>query len=400
MEFTLRCNTLKCRKEIANRAVVTTCSHVFCIDCANQLQLAGQRQNQRLICPACDAHLPNPDDIIITNLNPTEDYKTSVLSGLSPNVIMECASRALAFWTYQATQEIVYQEYLAKNLTDKYTSLNSQMDKVVNDANNEITKMQNQMSSLQVDQEHLKTKHEELIQAYREKNRKLMQSQELYDKLKRRERLGHVQGAAADAVDDTIQASVAGNRFVDRLGNQNSRPANPPQFSIQQENFSMQQRTNSGLTMGPPTSVNGNGYNQTVWSRFGSQGSNSQNDNQPAETPSSHRQRLTTGASPRTLQNLQNNHIASIPTPQIRTTPSRQPLAGLSANNSLGSGFAGYGLTAGMKVSNPAGAVANGLARPVIRSRVAQRPGSNFQTNRNPEFGPASNMFSNGNAYY
>jgi len=124
MEFTLRCNTLKCRKEIANRAVVTTCryarrtphsgvpsltfsSHVFCIDCANQLQLAaGQRDNRRPICPACDAHLPNPDDIIITNLNPTEDYKTSVLSGLSPNVIMECASRALAFWAYQATQEM------------------------------------------------------------------------------------------------------------------------------------------------------------------------------------------------------------------------------------------------------------------------------------------------------
>jgi len=94
-----------------------------------------------------------------------------------------------------------------------------------------------------------------------------------------------------------------------------------------------------------------------------------ENDNQPAETPSSHRQRLTTGASPRTLLNLQSNPVASVPTPQNRTTPTRQPLAGLSVNNSHGSGFAGYGLTAGMKVSNPAGAVANGFTRPVIRSR-------------------------------
>jgi E3 ubiquitin-protein ligase CCNP1IP1 len=51
-------------------------------------------------------HLPNPDDVVITNLNPTEDYKTSVLSGLSPNVIIECAGRALGFWAYQTTQEM------------------------------------------------------------------------------------------------------------------------------------------------------------------------------------------------------------------------------------------------------------------------------------------------------
>ena len=55
-------------------------------------------------------HLPNPDDVVVTNLNPSEDYKTSVLSGLSPNVIMECAGRALSFWAYQTTQEMCVSE--------------------------------------------------------------------------------------------------------------------------------------------------------------------------------------------------------------------------------------------------------------------------------------------------
>ena len=50
--------------------------------------------------------LLNPDDAVSTILNPTEDYKTSVLSGLDPNTIMECAGRALAFWAYQSTQEM------------------------------------------------------------------------------------------------------------------------------------------------------------------------------------------------------------------------------------------------------------------------------------------------------
>ncbi len=58
------------------------------------------------MCPACDAQLMNPDDAVVAMLNPTEDYKTSVLSGLSPNVIMECAGRALNFWAYQSTQEM------------------------------------------------------------------------------------------------------------------------------------------------------------------------------------------------------------------------------------------------------------------------------------------------------
>lgn len=57
-------------------------------------------------CPACQAVLHNPDDAVSTILNPTEDYKTSVLSGLDPNTIVECAGRALMFWTYQTTQEM------------------------------------------------------------------------------------------------------------------------------------------------------------------------------------------------------------------------------------------------------------------------------------------------------
>lgn len=51
-------------------------------------------------------HLTNADDVAVTNLNPTEDYKTSILSGLSPSIIMECAGRALSFWAYQTAQEM------------------------------------------------------------------------------------------------------------------------------------------------------------------------------------------------------------------------------------------------------------------------------------------------------
>ncbi len=91
--------------------------------------------------------MPNPDDAVSTQLNPTEDYKTSVLSGLSPSTIVECAGRGLAFWSYQSTQEIVYQEYLAKSLTDKYNKLGTQVDKIIHDANTEITTLNQKLSS-------------------------------------------------------------------------------------------------------------------------------------------------------------------------------------------------------------------------------------------------------------
>lgn len=56
--------------------------------------------------------LNNQEDAVVTNLNPSEDYKTSILSGLAPTIIMECAGRALSFWAYQMGQEMYEQTYM------------------------------------------------------------------------------------------------------------------------------------------------------------------------------------------------------------------------------------------------------------------------------------------------
>lgn len=60
---------------------------------------------------------------------------------------------------------------------------------------------------MNLDHDSLSRKNEELAQAYKEKNRKLLQTQELYDKLKRKAMLGHIQDAASDAVDTTLQGT-------------------------------------------------------------------------------------------------------------------------------------------------------------------------------------------------
>lgn len=106
---------------------------------------------------------------------------------------------------------------------------------------------------MQIEQDSSRRKNEELVQALREKSRKHLQTQELYDKLKRRAMLGQVQNAASDAVDHNIQASVTANRYVDRLDEQNHHPP-PPHFTNQQS-MSLQNSgpPDDGRNMGPPS---------------------------------------------------------------------------------------------------------------------------------------------------
>lgn len=120
--------------------MLTTTSHIFCLPCANRLELTIPRDGQRE-CPACSTYLLNPDDAVVTSLNPSEDYKTSILSGLSPTIITECASRGLQFWTYQMAQEVTYQDYLARSLKDKYSILGAHLDNVIKEATTENNKL-------------------------------------------------------------------------------------------------------------------------------------------------------------------------------------------------------------------------------------------------------------------
>ena len=127
-------------------SLIATQSHVFCTNCADTTGLS-RSTNVHRTCPACSASLHNPDDVVFAGLNPSEDYKTSVLSGLSPMIIMECASRSLAFHSYQTSQEIIYQEHLAKGLTEKYNTLSQQMDQLIHDANAQIKVLQDKIHS-------------------------------------------------------------------------------------------------------------------------------------------------------------------------------------------------------------------------------------------------------------
>jgi len=76
-------------------------------------------------------------------LQPTNDYKTSVLSGLTPSTILEICSRAISFWQYQIHQENAFQQAVERNVNDKNGQLQKQLDNVIREANGEMNLLNN-----------------------------------------------------------------------------------------------------------------------------------------------------------------------------------------------------------------------------------------------------------------
>ncbi|RSM07961.1 hypothetical protein CEP52_004932 [Fusarium oligoseptatum] len=195
MEQVLTCNNLCCRQELRENALVTSCSHIFCMECAERLGMAAQETERRNTCPACHSQLNSPEDAVIINFNPSDEYKTTLMSGLRPSIIMDCAGRALSFWAYQTAQDIYYQQHRYRTLADKFSALNIQFEKT------------QKLTGMAAEQDALQRKNDEIGQALKEKSRKVLQLQELYDKVKRKAELGQIQKAASDAVEITLEAS-------------------------------------------------------------------------------------------------------------------------------------------------------------------------------------------------
>ncbi|KAF9514161.1 hypothetical protein BS47DRAFT_1295397 [Hydnum rufescens UP504] len=174
----LHCNRLTCRKLLVDKAVVTTCSHIFCVECANEIFATPS-----LICAACETALDQPDDVVIVipvpffeftvkicSLHPTNDYKTSILSGLSPSIILEICSRAMSFWQYQIHQESSFQQAVLRNVNERNAQMQKQLENVVREANSELGLLNNKVAGLERDLEVERRKNREFVESTKDKD--------------------------------------------------------------------------------------------------------------------------------------------------------------------------------------------------------------------------------------
>ncbi|SCV68733.1 BQ2448_854 [Microbotryum intermedium] len=166
----IKCNSLKCRKSLQLEGT----SHIFCVECANSLFSVPQ------ICPACDTALPDADDVVQTTLNPPDSYKTSVLSGLHPSIILDIASRALNFHTYQTQQEAAFQALVTRNTQE------NQMSSIMRDANSEITLLKEKVAETERDLELERRRIRDLHETHKANAKAYNKLKAQYDKEKQR----------------------------------------------------------------------------------------------------------------------------------------------------------------------------------------------------------------------
>ncbi|KAI0265125.1 hypothetical protein BC834DRAFT_825465 [Gloeopeniophorella convolvens] len=125
MDFDFRCNRLSCRKSLTDKAVVVS-------GLPSQMECATELFNASRLCPACETSLTEPcafSICLVSSLHPSNDYKTSVLSGLNPATVLEICSRAISFWQYQIHQEKCHA--VVRSINDKNAQLQKQFDNVV-----------------------------------------------------------------------------------------------------------------------------------------------------------------------------------------------------------------------------------------------------------------------------
>ncbi|XP_033099859.1 E3 ubiquitin-protein ligase CCNB1IP1-like isoform X2 [Anneissia japonica] len=174
MDFDMVCNSKKCRKRLSGFAWVTSCSH-------------GAREfNKSYSCPACESNLSSKLDIIRIDLSPSEQYKSMVLAGQRPEVVLEVSARAIAFWTYQVHQERVFQEYTINKTKDRQNQMEKYYEQVISRTQSDLELLKSEISTTRKELENSEKRLNEVSGKLLERNRQYQKLQSMYDSLRRR----------------------------------------------------------------------------------------------------------------------------------------------------------------------------------------------------------------------
>lgn len=272
-------------------------------------------------------------------LRPTDDYKMSVLSGLSPTIIMECANSGLAFWAYQSSQEIYYQEHANKSLKQQLDVKNQELGGVKSSAREEIGRLEDSLQSASEQISRLTRSLAELEEGRKSLERDRNKYRSSYEKLKQKALVPDIETAAEENAASAAQGGDYGSMFPphSRTGSDGSggRRATNDFFRPSQNN----QR--SGLQSASTCMTK-----LSKWPQLTSPGGAN------AQTPPSlHRQ------PPHSAYGNHSSHYAPGYVTSSNNhpgTPFRQPLGNLDQNAYSGVGGGGFGMS-GIKVGRQPG---------------------------------------------
>ncbi|KAL9126499.1 MAG: hypothetical protein Q9217_004463 [Psora testacea] len=221
-------------------------------------------------------------------------------------------------------------------------------------------------TNMQIDQDRLKAENQNFAVALRERTRKHQQTQELYDRLKRKEMTAATQSAAHSAALESVDDALGG------LPSRHAYPSRPqPHRDVQPypvdhngvERIHTHQRSGSSHSQGsggmmPPPPPPRSGFQGNSFG-FGNTDRSARTNTvdtfaaNVAATPSSHRAQL--GSFAQSAGHLSSTGYRPVPNNNLRvpshTTPlQRQPLSSVHTNSVSKNGLSGYGMSAGAKI--------------------------------------------------
>ena len=222
---------------------------------------------------------------------------------------------------------------------------------------------------MQIDQDRLKAENKNLVTVFREKSRKHQQTQELYDRLKRKEMTAATQSAAFDSVDEVFgnapgrQTSVSTQQIAGYPRAHAQQGQSPrgirdgiQQFHAQGKSGSNENQIN-GVMMPPPLHrPGGTGHNTYIHGKSNPRDSTLATHlilaNSMA-TPSNHRTQLGPNIQSASRQGTgSHRHSTNMINRDLEShTPGpRQNHANLNMNSVNRNNLSGYGMSAGMKI--------------------------------------------------
>ncbi|XP_039441993.1 E3 ubiquitin-protein ligase CCNB1IP1-like [Culex pipiens pallens] len=149
----LVCNSSGCYQQIECTAWITLCSHVFCAEHGRELR---QRltANPGSPCPACGSIFRDGQSLLERKLDHPVQVRALQLCGYNPEVIMEIATVAIAFWNHQKLQ--VCANLTRKNEFYKESALVARKER--DDAEEQLRRVKVQLGQVQAENHELKEK--------------------------------------------------------------------------------------------------------------------------------------------------------------------------------------------------------------------------------------------------
>ncbi|KAG2194022.1 hypothetical protein INT47_009913 [Mucor saturninus] len=183
----IHCNVVKCRKPLSAEQRVCKYIQTYNYSLNHNHDRPALPLVRELVCPACHTTLSEgSDDIIITQLNPTEEYKSSVLAGLKPDIILDVCARAIAFYEYQTSQELAFRAVIQKSTQEKYNELRNKSELMQRDLIHMIKVEREKQKAIINDYETEKKKSQQIYSKLEDKTKQFQKLQTMYERLKRK----------------------------------------------------------------------------------------------------------------------------------------------------------------------------------------------------------------------